>query len=498
MRTAFSANIKERRDYSCAIFNKNAEMIAQAAHIPVHLGSMQLSVAAAIKEQSFSKGDMIVLNDPYQGGTHLPDITLIAPVFDSEKGLVAYVANRAHHADIGGMHPGSMPLSETIFQEGLILPPLKLMEKGRFNDTLLTLLLGNVRTPGERQGDIQAQTMANLTGIKRYKELIQTCTLERVNQYAKALIHYSEKAMRETIRKIPDGRYAFEDCIDDDGFGHTRVSIRVVIVIEDDSAHFDFRDSDPQVRGALNAVHAITLSAVVYVMRSLMPHDIPTNAGIFQPINVTTRKGTIVDAEFPAAVAGGNVETAQRVVDVLLGALAKVIPQKIPAASQGTMNNITFGSIATDNRPPFTHYETIGGGMGAGFQYDGASAVHSHMTNTLNTPIEAFEYSFPIRIRQYHIRKGSGGKGRYRGGDGIVREYEILAPAEVTVISERRNNPPYGLNGGEPGKTGNNLVYQNGQYQQRPAKFSEILNRGDRIRIETPGGGGWGRNDKST
>lgn len=494
-RTAFSPNIKERRDFSCALFDAEGELVAQAAHIPVHLGSMPLSVRSAIESVSFEEGDMVILNDPFKGGTHLPDITIVAPVFAGNETPSFYVANRAHHADVGGMASGSMPLSSSLYQEGIIIPPLKIMEGGEIDEKLMRFFLNNVRTPDERQGDFAAQIMANKTGVRRLLELIEKYGLSTVEFYAQSLISYAETITQKTIREIPDGVYTFEDFMDDDGLGVEDAAIRVRIEIRGDEAVLDFTDSAPQVRGSVNAVVAITLSAVIYVFRCLIGQDIPTNAGCFHPIRVMTRKGTIVDARFPAAVAGGNVETSQRVVDVVLGALAKALGDRIPAASQGTMNNIAIGGTDERTGQPFAYYETLGGGMGAGAKNHGESGVHSHMTNTLNTPIEALEYSYPFLMTEYSIRRGSGGKGKFRGGDGLVRELKLLSDAEVTVLSERRKHPPYGLEGGQPGMTGKNMILRDGQVMEMPGKFHQNLRKGDVLRIETPGGGGYGEED---
>ena len=531
-RTAFSPNIKERRDFSCALFDADGNMIAQAAHIPVHLGSMPMSVKAAIDAVTFEEGDMVMLNDPYKGGTHLPDITIVAPVFVPEElppGLKAekalsqdqkdndksnteteteteifntnnkkkqtpsfFVANRAHHADVGGMTSGSMPLSSSLFQEGVIIPPLKIMKRGERDRDLMTLFLNNVRTPQEREGDFAAQIMANITGIRRIRELVEKYGLPRVKQYATSLMDYSETITRKKISSIPDGVYAFEDRLDDDGKGTCDIEIKVRLTVKGDTASLDFSNSHPQVTGSINAVYSITLSAVIYVFRTLIEENIPFNAGCFRPISVQTQKGSIVDAAFPSPVAGGNVETSQRVVDTVLGALEKALPGKIPAASQGTMNNITVGGVDERNNSPFAYYETLAGGMGATALSHGESAVHSHMTNTLNTPVEALEYSYPFLVTAYAIRKGSGGKGRFSGGDGMIRQMRMLSDAEVTVLSERRVHPPYGIAGGSPGSCGRNSIVRNGKEEIMPGKFHAELKKGDTLRIETPGGGGYG------
>lgn len=521
-RTAFSPNIKERRDFSCAVFDKEGEMVAQAAHIPVHLGSMPMSVKSAILNVQWEDGDMVILNDPFKGGTHLPDITIVAPVFpgpelpseqilprsaladntlfpagqaregSGRKMPVFFVANRAHHADVGGMSSGSMPLSTSIFQEGVIIPPLKIVEKGSIDRKIMGFFLNNVRTPIEREGDFSAQIMANITGVRRTQELIRKYTLETVDFYAGGLMDYAERITRDTIQKIPDGIYTFEDFMDDDGFTQEGIKIHVSVEIQGDQAVLNFCKSSHQVKGSINAVYAITLSAVLYVFRSLVDKDIPTNVGCLRPIKVLTERGTIVDAQFPAAVAGGNVETSQRIVDVVLGALSEAIPDRIPAASQGTMNNITIGGIDPRNGKPFAYYETIGGGMGATAREDGESAVHCHMTNTLNTPVEALEYSYPFLVNEYSIRRGTGGKGLHHGGDGLVREIRLLADSEITVLSERRRIPPYGLSGGKPGEVGKNVIIRGGRREEKPGKFSSPLDKGDIVRIETPGGGGYG------
>lgn len=492
-RTAFSPNIKERRDHSCALFDAQGDMIAQAAHIPVHLGSMPLSVQAAIAHGPLEPGDMIMLNDPFQGGTHLPDITLVAPVFHQSDTPVFYVANRAHHSDVGGMSAGSMPLSTSLYQEGLIIPPIRIIRAGEMNRPLLALLLANVRTPEEREGDLAAQIMANVTGMRRMGELLDRYGLDTVRFHAQALNDYSERITRAMIRDIPDGSYFFEDLMDGDGIDPGPVHIAVRIDVQGELAVLDFQDSAPQVRGSINAVRAIVLSAVLYVFRALVREDIPTNAGCLRPLRVLTRPGTVLDARFPAAVAGGNVETSQRIVDVVLGALAQAIPDAIPAASQGSMNNTSIGGIDPRDGRPFTYYETLAGGAGAHARGDGETAMHTHMTNTLNTPVEALEYSYPMRVTEYSIRRDSGGPGRHRGGDGLIREIQMLAEAEVTVLSERRDHAPWGLHGGGPGKPGRNHRIDAQGSHELPGKFSLRLEPGERLRIETPGGGGHGQ-----
>jgi N-methylhydantoinase B/oxoprolinase/acetone carboxylase alpha subunit len=494
-RTALSPNIKERKDYSCALFDERGETLAQGSHIPVHLGAMPLSVQAAIGSLDFEDGDLVILNDPYRGGTHLPDITCISPVFVGGR-LAFFVANRAHHADVGGMSPGSMPLATELFQEGLIIPPLKLLSKGRRNEDVFRLLLANVRTPDERRGDLLAQVAANDVGRLRLMEAVGRHGLPRLLIYAGIVQDYAEEFLRATIRGIPDGRYAFEDFMDNDGISDRPVRIAVDVTIRGDRAVVDFVRSGRQVEGGINANFAITCSAVLYVFRSLVDEDIPFNTGLMRPLEILAPKGSVVNAEFPAACAAGNVETSQRIVDVLLGALARAVPGRIPAASQGTMNNIAFGGRDPARGMAFAYYETIGGGMGAGREADGLSGVHTHMTNSLNTPLEALENYLPLRVRRYGLRKGSGGYGARKGGEGIVREYEFLVPTTLTIMSERRRFAPYGLRGGGPGEKGKNTLVTGGQEKPLGSKVNIRLRPGDVLRIETPGGGGYGRPGK--
>ncbi|MGB9835881.1 MAG: hydantoinase B/oxoprolinase family protein [Candidatus Saccharicenans sp.] len=495
-RTSLSPNIKERRDFSCALFTRLGETFAQGSHIPVHLGAMPLSVQAALNSVDFSPGDVVILNDPYKGGTHLPDITCLQPIFVQDN-LCFFVANRAHHSDVGGMTPGSMPLATEIFQEGIIIPPLKIYKKGKLNEEALKLFLANVRTPEERRGDLLAQVAANIRGARRLNEMIEKYGLEKLTTYAEQIQNYTEAALRNTIKAIPDGQYEFEDYLDDDGVGRQPVKIKVKITVDHDQVWVDFSGSSSQVEGSVNANFAVTYSAVLYVFRSLIDQDIPFNTGLMRPIKIIAPEGSVVNANFPSALAGGNVETSQRVVDVLLGALAKAMPGKIPAASQGTMNNIAFGGYHPAREANFAYYETIGGGMGASARYDGLSAVHCHMTNSLNTPIEALENYLPVKINRYAIRRNSGGDGQKRGGDGLVREYQFLVPVNLTIISERRRFAPYGLNGGSPGKKGRNILISGKKTTVLGSKVNLKLKAGDILRIETPGGGGFGSSPDS-
>ena len=656
-RTAFSPNIKERRDYSCALFDAAGNALAMGDHMPVHLGSMPMSVRAAIAELALAPGDVAMLNDPFRGGTHLPDITVVAPVFVRRTQRNAtraqhktrrttrsaapefFVAARAHHADVGGAYAGSMGPCREIYQEGFRIPPVKIVRGGTLDRDILALLLNNVRTPEEREGDLSAQLAACHTGSTRLRELCTRYGVARVQRAAHALLDYSEKMMRAFLATVPPGSYAAEDVLDDDGVTDepVRIAVRITFPRPTRTARqhprpvvIDFTGSSPQVEGSINAVEAITYSACFYVFRCLLRENVPATAGLMRPIQLIAPEGTIVNARPPAAVAGGNVETSQRIVDVLLRALAQALPEQIPAASSGTMNNLTIGGM--DDRPaarsgplqhvstvaleggglqrlqkksasersvpanerfvsghdfsradksffschpeeafrptrdlrfqprdlaprsslpsatagpatPFAYYETVAGGSGASAHHDGVSGVHTHMTNSLNTPAEALEYSYPLRITEYALRRGSravsskgdteaksspqgdtsvaqgvspgsgnmeareslqgrhasgsGGDGKHRGGDGIVREIEVLTDATVTILSDRRKSRPYGLAGGNPGAPGRTVILRaDGSTELMPSKGSTRLQRGDRIRIETPGGGGWGPAEK--
>jgi len=522
-RTAFSPNIKERRDYSCAVFDGQGQVIAMGDHMPVHLGSMPMSVQAAIDAGSMEPGDVVMLNDPFRGGTHLPDITLVAPVYvqkvwrgrrrprGSNTKPDFYVASRAHHADVGGAYPGSMGLCREIYQEGVRIPPVKLMRAGKTDRDVLHMLLNNVRTPHEREGDLGAQIAACHTGAERLREVCKRYGVDRAKRATSDLLAYSEELMRAFLQQVPKGEYYAEDFLDNDGITDRPVKIAVRLSIAPKGVTptsspavapascrrpmvtVDFTGSDPQVEGSVNAVAAITYSACFYVFRCLLHEDIPAAAGLMRPIQVIAPEGTIVNANPPAAVAGGNVETSQRIVDVLLKALSQAIPDRIPAAASGTMNNLTIGGIDPRTSEPFTYYETIAGGMGARPDKPGVSGVHTHMTNSLNTPGEALEFAYPLRVRSYSLRTGSGGQGKFRGGDGILREIEVLTDCEVTLLADRRSRGPWGLAGAKDGLCGAaTIIRTDGSRQQMPGKFSTRLRKGERIRIETPGGGGWG------
>jgi len=504
-RTAYSPNIKERLDFSCAVFDGEGALLAQAAHIPVHLGAMPASVEAVLARfDRWNEGDVAVLNDPYLGGTHLPDITMVSPVFTARRGgrrrgtrrPELFIASRAHHADVGGMSPGSMPLSTELVQEGIIIPPIKLLSGGRLNEEAHELILRNVRTPWERRGDLRAQIAAHRVGAARLLEIAGRHGTRVLLDHGKALIAYAERMTRAAIGRVPPGSYAFEDFLDDggtpDGVG-APVAIRVAVTVARGGIEVDFAGTDGAVEGSLNAVPAIARSAVWYAIRGLVREDVPVNAGTFAPVVVKVPPGSILDPPPGSAVAGGNVETSQRVVDVVLGALGKAAPALVPAASQGTMNNLTFGGRDSRRGGAFAYYETMGGGMGASAECAGLSGVHVHMSNTRNTPIEALELAYPCRVREYGIRRGSGGAGKFRGGDGLVREVEFLAPVTVTVLSDRRRFPPYGAAGGAPGEKGRNILRRaSGEEIELPGKFTLRLGPGDILRIETPGGGGYG------
>src|SRR3989475_5813624 len=512
-RTAFSPNIKERRDYSCAVFDSSGRVIAQGDHMPVHLGSMPMAVAAALREVEIGPGDVVALNDPFAGGTHLPDVTLVMGVFGQGPGAggrasgktkprplapdsrpLFFVANRAHHADIGGATPGSMGLATDVYGEGVRIPPIHLARGGEICDDVMKLILANVRSNKERQADFEAQIGSLKTGAARLLEIVARRGAKEASHYAAHLISYSSRMMRHAINAIPDGSYQAADALDDDGIRESEIPIRVRITIRGDRALVDFSGSAPQVAGALNAVEAITVSAVSYCFRCLVGGDVPASAGRMQPIEVVAPKGTVVNANHPASVAGGNVETSQRIVDTVFKALAQAIPERIPAASQGTMNNLTIGGIDPRTGAEFSYYETVAGGMGARPSLDGMSATHTHMTNSLNTPAEALEYAYPLRVRQYRIREGSGGIGKYKGGDGAVREIEMLATARMSLLSDRRKRTPYGLHGGQNGERGRAFIIRtDGSEEELTSKGSWQMQAGDRVRIETPGGGGFGK-----
>jgi N-methylhydantoinase B len=489
-RAAFSPNIRERLDFSCAVFDADARMIAQAAHIPVHLGSMPASVQSAIKAfPQLHAGDVVILNDPYHGGSHLPDITLVSPIV-VDRQTVFFVASRAHHADVGGMSPGSLPLSTELYQEGVIIPPLLLYERGVRNEALVQLILANSRAAQERVGDLSAQIAANQVGAQRLSDLIQRHSLSILVNHAQALQDYSRQMTQALIQSLPDGKYTFEDALEGDGQSTQRLPIRAAITIAGREMIVDFTGSAPQTIGNVNTVPPVVRSATWYCVRLLAEDDIPVNEGCFEPVKVIVPPASLLDPQFPAAVAVGNTETSQRIVDVVLGALSKALPERVPAASQGSMNNVTIGSASPDRA--FVYYETIAGGHGASPSGNGLSGRHSHMTNTLNTPVEALEQGLPFRVLEYRLREGPGGEGRFQGGEGIRRVYEFRAPVRIALNTERREIPPYGLRGGAAGQIGVNKAIISYQDTILEGKTTLTLAAGDQLIIETPGGGGWG------
>jgi N-methylhydantoinase B len=482
---AFSPNIRDRLDFSCAVFDAAGGLCAQAAHIPVHLGSMAFAMADLVAPIDWAPGDMVILNDPFLGGTHLPDVTLIAPLF-SGSSPAAFVVNRAHHADIGAAEPGSMPVSSRIDQEGLVLPPTHLLRAGRLDLGLLERICAGTRTPDDARGDFSAQVSADRAGLTRLGALLQEWGLTGFRQGLVALNDYGERLALSALGALPDGEYRFTDLMDDDGQGSLDIPIRVRIQAQGGRVEVDFTGTADQVPGNINCPLSVAAAAVYYALRCLMPAHTPACAGTFRPIRLHAPAGCLLNARPPAAVAAGNVETSSRVVDVVLGALAQALPERIPAASQGTMNNLAMGSDQPGQA--WDYYETIGGGMGAGREGGGHSGVQTHMTNTLNTPIEVLEARYPLRVTRYALRRDSGGAGQRRGGDGLVRELELLAPARVSLLTERRRHAPWGAAGGESGALGRNLLND----VPLPPKVSLTVAAGDRLRIETPGGGGFG------
>ncbi len=496
-RAAFSPNIKDRLDFSCALFDARGELFGQAAHIPVHLGSMAYAMAGVVKRFDWRAGDVVLLNDPFLGGTHLPDVTAVCPIFHAG-GLVAFAACRAHHANIGAERPGSMPISTTLAEEGIVIAPMLAHRDGDLTASARAVFDGlsgrahdstDAYRGDERLGDFFAQISACRLGVRRGEALVAQMSGDEFSTAVIALNDYAERLARDAIAVIPDGEYAFEDVMDDDGVGASDVVIRVLVRVFGDQVTTDFSGTAAQVRGNINCPLSVTAAAVLYVFRCLMPTHTPAVSGAFRCIEIVTQPGSLVDAHYPAAVAAGNVETSMRIVDVLLGALASALPDRIPAASQGTMNNVAMGRHGADGR--WDYYETIAGGTGAHANGAGVSGVQSHMTNTLNTPIESLETHYPLRVRRYQLARGSGGRGYHSGGDGIVREFEFLEPAAVTLLTERRRRGPWGLSGGESGAAGSNVL--NGATLAPKTAFDVLP--GDVLSVTTPGGGGWGSPD---
>jgi N-methylhydantoinase B len=482
IRGSYSSNIKERRDCSTALFDAEGRMVAQAEHIPVHLGAMPEAVAA-IMARDPEPGDVFAINDPYSGGTHLPDITLVSPVA-YEGGIIGYAVTRAHHSDVGGMRPGSAPSdSSEIFQEGIIIPPVRLVRGGEYVDDVLDLILANVRTPDLRRGDLRAQIAANNIAEERVDELIERRGEETILAAFEEVISYAEKRTREAIRELPDGEHAAEDFMEGDGITDEDIPIRAKVTVEGDSLTVDFAGTADTVRGNVNCPLPVTRSACYFALRVLLPGDVPANAGTYAPLKIEAPEGSLVNADYPAAVVAGNVETSSRIADTVLSALSGFVPEEIPAQGQGTMNNLVIGGSG------WTYYETIGGGQGASADGPGPSGVHVGMSNTFNTPIESFELEYPMRVERYELIYGSGGEGEHRGGDGIVRSVRVLEGASLSLLTDRRRYGPHGLEGGEPGRVGRNLLND----KELPPKVSREMQAGDLVTVETPGGGGYGR-----
>lgn len=488
---AFSPNIRDRLDFSCAVFDARGELCAQAAHIPVHLGSMAFAMADVVNHIRWHPGDQVILNDPYLGGTHLPDVTLIAPVFVEDK-LQAFVVNRAHHADIGGDTPGSMPISSHLDEEGIIIKPVLLLDQGRKVTEVWERILRGTGNPQESAGDLSAQLSANGAGAVRLQAYITEQTTDKFQQGLVALNDYAARLARSALSSIPDGEYVFIDYLDDDGQGHTDIPIKVCLQVAGGEIHVDFSGTADQVAGNVNCPLSVAAAAVYYVFRCLMPTHTPACAGAFRHIQLQAQEGSLLNARYPAAVAAGNVETSTRIVDVVMGALGQAIPDRMASASHGSMNNVAMGSSASGHR--WDYYETIGGGMGASHVQPGSDGIQTHMTNTLNTPIEVLEQRYPVRIQRYQIRRNSGGTGQYAGGDGLIREFQFLAPTEFTLLTERRRYGPWGIGGGSSGKMGKNLLNN----ELLPGKCHRHARSGDVLTLKTPGGGGCGIGQKGS
>ena len=480
---AFSPNIKDRLDYSCALFDADGRMFAQAAHVPVHLGSMAFAMQQVVGLRQWQAGDELIWNDPFLGGTHLPDVTLVRPFF-SGSCLLGFVANRAHHAQIGAATPGSMPLSKHLDEEGLVIPPTLLFEGGEVNTALRASL--QTALGAGTAADLAAQSSANRVGIDRLEQMITALSAERLVHAIEQLNGYGRAVAEAGVRRIPDGRYSFTDVMDSDGHAAANCAIKVAITVVDAAVQVDFTGTSAAVPGNINCPLSVTAAGVFYVIRCLLPAETPACAGAFDVVTLQATPGCLVHAQRPAATAAGNVETSMRIVDCMLGALAEALPNEIPAASQGTMNNVAMGQVGH-----WDYYETLGGGTGASSNQAGIDAVQSHMTNTLNTPIEVLESNYPIEVLEYSVRAGSGGAGKQAGGCGLVRSYRFLAETEVTLITERRVSAPWGLAGGDPGLSGMN--YLDGQSLPDKVQLSVLPNQV--LRIETPGGGGWGDKD---
>jgi N-methylhydantoinase B len=494
--SAYSPNIKERMDHSCAIFDQKRRLVAQAEHIPVHLGSMAWGVRQSLEHfaQELEEGDMVLCNDPYISGTHLPDITLIAPVFYNGE-IIGYAANKAHHSDVGGRVPGSMAGdSRELYEEGLIVPPVKFVRHGKINDDVAGIILANVRTPETRIGDLRAQMAANIVGKKRILELVDRYGVEIVHEAMDEVMNHAERLTRAAIKKMPQKLCEAEDYLDDSGIGAKPVKIKAAISIDEDTIRIDYAGTDRQVDGPLNAPWGVTISGAYYAVKCVTDPSIPTNDGSFRPIEINAPEGSVVNPTRPAPVAGGNVETSQRNVDVLLKAFSEILPRKVCAACQGTMNNVSVGGTDPRTGKPWSFYETMAGGFGGRYGSDGVDAIHSHMTNTMNTPIEAIEPVCPFRFTSYQMRIDSGGPGKWRGGVGLERSWVLEAPSAIlSILAERNRLPPWGLFRGKPGATGEYyLTKANGKKTRLRSKCTVNMRKGERLTVRTPGGGGYG------
>jgi len=493
--SAYSPNIKERADHSCAIFTPDLRLLAQAEHIPAHLGSLPYGVKRGVQsyEGVIEEGDILLYNDPYISGTHLPDITLVAPVFHDGK-LVAYVANKAHHSDVGGKTPASMPGDATeLFQEGLILPPTKFVRNGQIDQQVLNIILANVREPGVRVGDLRAQVAASMLGIRRVKQICLRHGAGRCSEASERIIEYSCRRLRSEIQKMPEGIYEAEDWIEDIGSMDQPARIHVKVTIESDRIAFDYTGTSKQVEGPVNAAYGVAIAGVYYTLLCVTDPDISMNEGCFEPVSIEIPAGTILNPMKPAPVSAGNTETSQRNVDVLLRALAGPMPHKVCAACTGSMNNVTLGGVS-DKGETWSVYETIAGGYGGRHGLDGVDAIHTHMTNTMNTPIESMERNYPILFERYAIRSGGCGSGKWRGGCGVERAWRLLAPSAIlSVISERFKIAPWGLSGGGDGTTGEALIIKaSGEEVRLRSKQTSRIEKGDTFIIRTAGGGGYG------
>lgn len=496
IRTAYSPNIKDRRDCSAGVYGPTGNLIAQAEHIPLHLGLMPTMVGRALREltRPLAPGDVIVTNNPYLGGSHLPDTCIITPVFvDAE--LIAVVANMAHHVDIGGISPGSMATHATeIFQEGVRIPPIRLFDQGAVCADVLALLLTNVRTADKTRGDLMAQVAANRLGVQRITELVEDWGTDRFRNGCRALVDYAERRTRAAIAAMPDGQGRFTDYLEHDGVDPAEIEIVAEVRKSGGEIVVDLSRSADQVEGAVNCSYAIAEGCVAYVVKMLADPSLPSNEGLMRPISVTTRPGSVVSAEFPAPVANGNTQTAQRIVDAVLGAFAQIVPDRVPAASSGSMSIVTIGGMDPVVGQYFSYVETYGGGQGALPDLDGAHAVHTHMTNTLNTPCEVIEREYPLRVQRYAIARGTGGDGRHRGGDGLIRELSLTrGHAEAVVATARVTRSPWGRDGGADGECARVHAVLDGTARQLPSMGRLRLHAGDRVSIQTAGGGGYGR-----